>query len=202
MSGMRGTSTRRCVTGIRTNPAGMGINWVDSAEVSFRLIAWCWALAFFRQSPVLTPDLFTLLLDTIRAHAAHVERYLSYYDAPNIRLTAEALGLFYVGMLFPELRFSRTMAHAGIPHSGGTAPETIVPRRHRFRTVHVLPPLHDRYLSSIPDPREHPRHPCALVRDGEAAIHAGLPVGPAATRWNPAAHRRCGRRTASAALCR
>lgn len=89
---------------IRTNPVGMGINWVDSAEVSFRLIAWCWALALFRQSPVLTPDLFTLLLDTIRAHATHVERYLSYYDAPNIRLTAEALGLFYVGTLFPELR--------------------------------------------------------------------------------------------------
>ncbi|NWF71531.1 MAG: hypothetical protein HXY51_00600 [Nitrospirae bacterium] len=89
---------------ICTNPVGMGINWVDSAEVSFRLISWCWALALFRQSPVLTPDLFVLLLDTIRAHAAHVERYLSYYDAPNTRLTAEALGLFYVGTLFRELR--------------------------------------------------------------------------------------------------
>lgn len=89
---------------IRTNPVGMGINWVDSAEVSFRLIAWCWALALFRESPVLTPDLFMLLLDMIRAHAAHVERFLSYYDAPNVRLAAEAFGLFVVGTLFSELR--------------------------------------------------------------------------------------------------
>jgi hypothetical protein len=89
---------------IRTNPIGMGINWVDSAEVSFRLIAWCWALALFRQSPVLTPDLFALVLDMIRAQATHVERYLSLYDAPNTRLAAEALGLFYVGTLFRELR--------------------------------------------------------------------------------------------------
>jgi Heparinase II/III-like protein/Heparinase II/III N-terminus len=88
---------------IRTNPAGVGINWVDSAEVSFRLIAWCWALSLFRQSSILTPELFVLMLDTIRAHAAHIERYLSY-DAPNTRLTVEALGLFYVGTLFQELR--------------------------------------------------------------------------------------------------
>ncbi len=89
---------------IRTNPIGMGINWVDSAEVSFRLLAWCWALVLFQQSPVLTPDLFTLLLDAIRAHAAHVERYLSYSDSPNPRFTTEALGLFYAGTLFQELR--------------------------------------------------------------------------------------------------
>jgi hypothetical protein len=32
-----------------------------------------------------------------------VEKYLSYYFSPNTHLTGEALGLFYIGILFPEL---------------------------------------------------------------------------------------------------
>ena len=35
---------------IQANPPGMGINWASSLEVSLRLIAWCWALALFRNA--------------------------------------------------------------------------------------------------------------------------------------------------------
>src|SRR2546428_2923136 len=89
---------------MRANPPGIGINWASSLEVALRLISWCWALVLFRASSALSPELFVDMLGAIRAHASHVERYLSYYFAPNTHLTGEALGLFYAGVVFPELR--------------------------------------------------------------------------------------------------
>jgi len=86
------------------NPPGLGINWASSLEVALRLISWCWALFLFRQSTVLSPKLFVEMLGGIQAHASHVEKYLSYYFAPNTHLTGEALGLFYAGVVFPQLR--------------------------------------------------------------------------------------------------
>lgn len=88
---------------MRANPRGTGINWASSLEVALRMISWCWALFLFRGSMALSPELFVEMLEWIRAQAAHVERYLSYYFSPNTHLTGEALGLFYVGVLFPEL---------------------------------------------------------------------------------------------------
>jgi len=85
------------------NPAGMGINWTSSLEVSYRLISWCWAFNLFRGAEAFTPTLYSDMLGWLRVHAAHVERYLSHYFSPNTHLTGEALGLFYAGVLFPEL---------------------------------------------------------------------------------------------------
>jgi heparinase II/III-like protein len=89
---------------MRANPPGLGINWASSLEVALRLIAWCWALVLFRTSPALSPPLFAKMLGHIWAHASHVERYLSGYFSPNTHLTGEALGLFYAGTVFPDLR--------------------------------------------------------------------------------------------------
>ncbi len=89
---------------MRANPPGVGINWASSLEVALRMISWCWALFLFRESKMLSPVFFLSLLGGIRAHASHIERYLSYYFAPNTHLTGEALGLFYAGVVFPELR--------------------------------------------------------------------------------------------------
>jgi hypothetical protein len=87
---------------LRANPPGLGINWTSSLELALRLISWCWALFLFRSSRALSPGLFLHMLGAIWAHAAHVERHLSYYFAPNAHLTGEALGLFYAGIVFPE----------------------------------------------------------------------------------------------------
>jgi len=89
---------------IDANPPGVGINWASSLEVSLRLISWCWATVLLLGSKALSEDLFAVWLSSIRRHALHVERYLSYYFSPNSHLTGEALGLFYVGVLFPEMR--------------------------------------------------------------------------------------------------
>ncbi len=85
------------------NPRGHGINWSSSLEVAFRMLAWCWALHLFQGSPTLTPRFEADMLSGLHHHALHVERYLSYYFSPNTHLTGEALGLFYIGALFPSL---------------------------------------------------------------------------------------------------
>ncbi len=91
---------------MRDNPPGVGINWTSSLEVAMRLISWCWVLALLRGSAALTQDLFERMLEGIETHASHVERYLSWYFSPNTHLTGEALGLFYAGCLFPDLRLA------------------------------------------------------------------------------------------------
>jgi Heparinase II/III-like protein/Heparinase II/III N-terminus len=80
------------------NPPRQGVNWVSSLEVAYRAITWCWLLSMLREAPW-RPDLKMRLLDSLEAHARHVERYLSTYFSPNTHLTGEALGLFYVGTL-------------------------------------------------------------------------------------------------------
>ena len=98
---------------LRSNPTGMGINWSSSLEVAFRLIAWCWALLLIRDSGALTPDAFRELEEAAVDHATHVERYLSYYFSPNTHLTGEALGLFYAGVVFPELKHAERWRSLG-----------------------------------------------------------------------------------------
>src|SRR6266571_2612022 len=92
---------------MRANPPGVGINWASSLEVALRLISWCWALCLLKGSAALSPDLVVQVVGGIEAHASHVERYLSRYFSPNTHLTGEALGLFYAGVVFPELRGAR-----------------------------------------------------------------------------------------------
>lgn len=86
------------------NPPKTGINWASSLEVSFRAVSWLWAFYFFKDSPHLSPALFLRALKFLYLHARHLETYLSTYFSPNTHLTGEALGLFYLGTLWPEFR--------------------------------------------------------------------------------------------------
>ena len=88
---------------LRANPPGMGINWASSLEAALRVISWCWSLSLFRGSTALTARLRAELVESMAGHASRIERYLSHYFSPNTHLTGEALGLFYVGVLFPLL---------------------------------------------------------------------------------------------------
>ncbi|HYP01876.1 MAG TPA: alginate lyase family protein, partial [Pyrinomonadaceae bacterium] len=86
------------------NPPKLGINWASSLEVSLRAISWLWAFEFFKHSPAVSPAVFTRALKFLYLHARHLETYLSTYFSPNTHLTGEALGLYYLGTLLPELR--------------------------------------------------------------------------------------------------
>ncbi len=95
------------------NPPGVGINWSSALEAAIRLIAWCWALRLFRQSRSLTPGFFLVMLGWLQHHGQFVARNLSQYFSPNTHLTVEALSLFYLGVLLPELRGARQWRSLG-----------------------------------------------------------------------------------------
>ena len=86
------------------NPAKLGINWASSLEIAFRSISWLWAFHFFKESASLSSRTFMCALRFLYLHARHLEAYLSTYFSPNTHLTGEALGLYYLGVLFPELK--------------------------------------------------------------------------------------------------
>jgi hypothetical protein len=86
------------------HPPKAGLNWMSSLEVAFRAISWLWSLHFFKDSPHLTPQLYTRALKYLHLHGRHLEKYLSTYYSPNTHLTGEALGLYYLGASLPELR--------------------------------------------------------------------------------------------------
>jgi len=86
------------------DPPKRGINWASSLEVAFRSISWIVALRLFADSASLTPTFLSRMLKYLINHGCHIESYLSHYFSPNTHLTGEALGLFYLGVAFPELR--------------------------------------------------------------------------------------------------
>ena len=95
------TFARHLDSWIEQNPAGAGVNWASSLEVSLRAISWIWAFQFFKNSNSFTPGLFRKALKMLVLHARHIEKYLSTYFNPNTHLTGEALGLYYLGTQLP-----------------------------------------------------------------------------------------------------
>ena len=85
------------------NPYPTGINWASSLEIAFRSLSWLWFYHLLEGTGVL-PDNFRA--EFIRAQALngrHIGRYLSTYFSPNTHLLGEAVALFFLGVLCPEL---------------------------------------------------------------------------------------------------
>ncbi|HEX5581109.1 MAG TPA: heparinase II/III family protein [Gemmatimonadaceae bacterium] len=95
------------------NPPRRGVNWTSSLEVAFRAIAWCWIWQLTHRSPAWTEARTATLAWQLWHHARHVERYDSVHHSPNTHLTGEALGLLYVGTVFPGLRRARRWREFG-----------------------------------------------------------------------------------------
>ena len=84
------------------NPYPIGINWASSLEVSFRSLSWIWTYHLLNGLPGL-PDFREEWLRSLALHGRHIERYLSTYFSPNTHLLGEGVGLFFLGVLCPEL---------------------------------------------------------------------------------------------------
>ncbi len=98
---------------LRQNPPGIGVNWTSSLEVAIRAIAWCWIWHLTKDAKMWTGPLFAEFLWQLWHHARHVERFDSTHHSPNTHLTGEALGLLYVGTLFPEFKGARRWRERG-----------------------------------------------------------------------------------------
>ncbi len=80
----------------------VGINWASSLEVAFRSLSWLWTLHLLEDACDV-PDFRNEWLRGLARHGRHIERYLSSYFSPNTHLLGEGVGLFFLGVLCPEL---------------------------------------------------------------------------------------------------
>ena len=85
------------------NPPHRGVNWASGQEVTLRVMAWCFALHAFGNSSSSTLARISQLLGMIEIHGVRIAGFISYaLSQSNNHGIAEAVGLFTIGILFPE----------------------------------------------------------------------------------------------------
>jgi hypothetical protein len=95
------------------NPYGYGIHWASGQETAFRLLAW-----LFCTDTLLTraeANVNLSLRNALVIGASHIEKYLDYARLAvyNNHLLSEALALFGVGALLPEVPIARNWRDLG-----------------------------------------------------------------------------------------
>ena len=87
----------------KANPYPIGINWASTLEVAFRSLSWLWLRELLAACERLPAGFSLQLLSGLAMNARYIERYLSTYFSPNTHLLGEAVALFFIGTLCPQL---------------------------------------------------------------------------------------------------
>lgn len=89
----------------QANPPNNGAHWKCGQETSLRIMAWCFALSAFGDSASTTPERVARLIGMIAAQADRVAGDHAYARLQrNNHAISEGVGLWTVGLVFPELR--------------------------------------------------------------------------------------------------
>lgn len=87
------------------NPPNTGPNWKCGQEISFRVMAWCWGLYGFAASAESTPERIARLVQMIAVSGERIAANFSYaLSQRNNHGISEAMGLYTIGLLFPDLK--------------------------------------------------------------------------------------------------
>lgn len=96
------------------NPPQLGVNWKCGQEISFRVMAWCFGLYGFLDAQATTAQRVASLAQMIAISGARIEANLGYaLSQHNNHGISEGLGLWTIGVLFPELRFADQWRETG-----------------------------------------------------------------------------------------
>jgi len=87
----------------KANPYPLGINWSSTLEVAFRSISWLWMRELLENCSELPTGFDDEILRGLSLNGWYIERYLSTYFSPNTHLLGEALALFLIGTLCPQI---------------------------------------------------------------------------------------------------
>ena len=86
------------------NPYPLGINWGSTLEVAFRSLSWIWVDQLLAEATGTSEAEFRSKMAPMLAfHGRYIERYLSTHFSPNTHLLGEALALFFLGTLYPQM---------------------------------------------------------------------------------------------------
>lgn len=87
------------------NPPQQGPNWKCGQETSLRVMAWCFGLYGFAGSPSTTAERVTTLAHMLAVSGERIEGNLCYaLSQQNNHGISEGMGLWTLGLLFPEFR--------------------------------------------------------------------------------------------------
>ena len=91
---------------INSNPVNLGPNYRCSQEMSLRVLNWTFALYYYRNSPLLTDEVFNKMQYTIYWHMDHVYKNIDFsrIAVRNNHAITETLALYLVGMFFPSMQ--------------------------------------------------------------------------------------------------
>jgi len=96
------------------NPPQQGPNWKCGQEISFRVMAWCFGLYGFLDSPTTTPHRITMLAQMIAVSGERIEKNIAHaLSMQNNHGISEGVGLWTIGVLFPEFRDSSRWRERG-----------------------------------------------------------------------------------------
>jgi len=96
------------------NPPQLGANWKCGQEISFRVMAWCFGLYGFLDSPATTPERVAMLAQMVAVSGERVEANLRHaLSQQNNHGVSEGMGLWTIGLLFPELHSSSRWLRKG-----------------------------------------------------------------------------------------
>jgi len=110
------------------NPPNTGPNWMDGQEIALRLMAWTFGYFQFSNSPSSTPDRKAKFILLIAAQAERIYKNIGYAISTRSNHTiSEALGLWMVGLLFPELKHAEKYLALGRKLLERSAVEQIFP---------------------------------------------------------------------------
>ena len=87
---------------IKANPYPLGINWGSTLEVAFRSLSWIWVDQLLAGAAECA-DFRAEMAPALAFHGRYIERYLSTYFSPNTHLLGEAVALFFLGTLYPQM---------------------------------------------------------------------------------------------------
>src|SRR3984893_2283076 len=83
-------------------PYPLGINWGSTLEVAFRSLSWIWVDQLLAEAPECA-EFRAEMAPALAFHGRYIERYLSTYFSPNTHLLGEAVALFFLGTLYPQM---------------------------------------------------------------------------------------------------
>jgi len=89
----------------------LGINWCSGIELALRIVTIVIVLSFLGE--VVDREKRVRLRAFLHAHVFWLDRYPSLYSSANNHLISEALGLFLVGTLVPDLPHAQEMSAHG-----------------------------------------------------------------------------------------
>jgi len=96
------------------NPPNHGINWMCGQEISFRIMAWVFGLYGFLSASATTPERVSLLAQMIAVSGRRIAGNIGYaLSQRNNHGISEAMGLWTVGLLFPEFHESTAWKEMG-----------------------------------------------------------------------------------------